>query len=159
MKGCCRVGQLNFFNGFTQFKDFLFGGSSKLFHKAVPAHALPFCERWKQSKDKSVKSLFPSTLSWKSKKLNWALPKLFTSTAHKVMQFTTLAVKKISNRKNNYWNICRPGLIHDGELVKASEFLQPRHLFFDPDEMSLDFLPPVNGAKNMCTRLMMNRRG
>jgi hypothetical protein len=73
MNGCCREGQLNFFNGFTQLVDFWLGGSNKLFHKAVPAQALPFCERWKQSNESRLRSRLPLTLSYmegkKSEKL------------------------------------------------------------------------------------------
>lgn len=152
MNGCCRDGQLNFLNGFAQLSDFWFGGSSRLFHKLTPAHALPFCERWKQSKDSSDKSRFPSTFSWKrwmdrDRKSQRALRhELFTSSAHKTLQFIALEVKRY--RKNNYWNICRPGLIHDGELVEAPELLQLRHLFLGSDESSLDFLPSVTEKKD-----------
>lgn len=87
MNGCCLVGQLNFFNGFSQLTDFLLGGSRRLFQSDVPAQALPFCERWKQSIDNSVKSLLPPTLSWKWRK-SW-------SHAHKMLQLMAFRAKRV----------------------------------------------------------------
>lgn len=50
-------------------------------------------------------------------------------------------------RKNNYRNIRRPGLVHDGELVEASKLLQLCHLLLRPDKLSLDFLPSKIATK------------
>lgn len=152
MNGCCRVGQLNFRNGFTQLRDFCVGGSSRLFHKLTPAQALPFCERWKQSNDNSDKSRFPSTLSWKKRWKSYSLRMI-------IKRCNLLHSKWKRYRKNNYRNIRRPGLVHDGELVEASELLQLCHLLLRPDKLSLDFLPSKIAGKRRRNKRLEKRVG